>query len=256
MEAASGKRLAELRADGGAVGERLADAVPGRRAGPAGGGAGGVRDDRAGRGLPGRHRGRACGRSSDVRSMWREAARYEPRMGEDERERLLHEWRRAVERAKGWAALTPCNQASVAGVATPIDEAPGLHRPAPGGVLRQVPRARAHEAGPDWVYRLVRLVLTRRSWPATASARSTSQNVPERGPVLLAPNHFSFWDHFFVAVLLRREVQFMAKSQLFKPPMLASIHQPRRGVPGAPRAARRGGLHHRAHDLRPGRHRC
>ena len=40
---------------------------------------------------------------ADVRSIWREAARYEPRMGDDERERLLHEWRRAVERAKGWA---------------------------------------------------------------------------------------------------------------------------------------------------------
>ena len=39
----------------------------------------------------------------DVRSIWREAARYEPRMADDERGRLLHEWRRAVERAKGWA---------------------------------------------------------------------------------------------------------------------------------------------------------
>ena len=31
--------------------------------------------------------------------MWREAARYEPRMGEDERETLLADWRRALERA-------------------------------------------------------------------------------------------------------------------------------------------------------------
>jgi glycerol kinase len=38
-----------------------------------------------------------------VDSMWREAARYEPRMGTDEREGLLAEWRRAVDRAKGWA---------------------------------------------------------------------------------------------------------------------------------------------------------
>ena len=47
--------------------------------------------------------------------------------------------------------------------------------------------------------------------------------MPAHGPVLLAPNHFSFWDHFFVAVLLRREVHFMAKSQLFKPPVLDFI---------------------------------
>jgi glycerol kinase len=39
----------------------------------------------------------------DVRSIWREAARYEPRMGEDERVGLLAEWRRAVERSKDWA---------------------------------------------------------------------------------------------------------------------------------------------------------
>src|SRR4051795_11910258 len=38
-----------------------------------------------------------------VADMWREAARYEPRMGEDERATLLAGWRRAVDRAKGWA---------------------------------------------------------------------------------------------------------------------------------------------------------
>jgi glycerol kinase len=38
-----------------------------------------------------------------VGEMWCEAARYEPRMGEDERESLLAEWRRALERSRGWA---------------------------------------------------------------------------------------------------------------------------------------------------------
>jgi len=38
-----------------------------------------------------------------VAEMWREAERYEPRMGEAERERLLADWRRAVERSRGWA---------------------------------------------------------------------------------------------------------------------------------------------------------
>jgi glycerol kinase len=37
-----------------------------------------------------------------VEGMWREAARYEPRMSEDESSALLAGWRRAVERAKGW----------------------------------------------------------------------------------------------------------------------------------------------------------
>jgi glycerol kinase len=50
--------------------------------------------------------GIATGRWSaeGVREMWREAARYEPRMGEDERESLLAEWHRALERSRGWAA--------------------------------------------------------------------------------------------------------------------------------------------------------
>ena len=39
---------------------------------------------------------------SDVRSMWRQAARYEPSFSEDRREALLAEWRRALERARAW----------------------------------------------------------------------------------------------------------------------------------------------------------
>ncbi len=38
-----------------------------------------------------------------VGEMWREAARYEPRMGAEEREALLADWRRALERSRGWA---------------------------------------------------------------------------------------------------------------------------------------------------------
>jgi glycerol kinase len=38
----------------------------------------------------------------DTRTMWREAARYEPTMSQDEREALLHGWHRAVERSRNW----------------------------------------------------------------------------------------------------------------------------------------------------------
>jgi len=38
-----------------------------------------------------------------VAEMWREAARYEPRMDADERERLLAEWGDAVGRSRNWA---------------------------------------------------------------------------------------------------------------------------------------------------------
>jgi 1-acyl-sn-glycerol-3-phosphate acyltransferase len=83
--------------------------------------------------------------------------------------------------------------------------------------------ARARTRRPDWVYRAARVVLT---GPILVGYRFRAigvDNVPARGPVLLAPNHFSFFDHFFVAALLRREVQFMAKSQLFRPPFLDFI---------------------------------
>jgi glycerol kinase len=38
-----------------------------------------------------------------VGEMWREAARYEPAMSDAEREALLGDWRRALERSRGWA---------------------------------------------------------------------------------------------------------------------------------------------------------
>ncbi len=39
----------------------------------------------------------------EVRERWREAALYEPSMSEDQRESLLAEWHRALERSRGWA---------------------------------------------------------------------------------------------------------------------------------------------------------
>ena len=39
-----------------------------------------------------------------VATMWREAVRYEPRMGADERGALLADWRRALDRSRGWAS--------------------------------------------------------------------------------------------------------------------------------------------------------
>jgi glycerol kinase len=38
-----------------------------------------------------------------VGEMWREADRFEPRMGEDERQQLLADWHRALERSREWA---------------------------------------------------------------------------------------------------------------------------------------------------------
>jgi glycerol kinase len=103
MEAAAGEALAELKADGGAtvnawlmqfqadvlgvpvVVPEVAETTALGAAYLAGIGAGLWTQDH-------------------VRSSWRERVGYEPRMSADERETLLAEWRRAVERARGWAA--------------------------------------------------------------------------------------------------------------------------------------------------------
>src|SRR3954453_14230064 len=78
---------------------------------------------------------------------------------------------------------------------------------------------RARERRPDWVYKLVRAVLTPYLLLVHRARCIDSDKIPAEGPVIVAPNHFSFLDHFFVAVFMRREVHFMAKSQLFKRPM-------------------------------------
>ena len=72
---------------------------------------------------------------------------------------------------------------------------------------------------PNWMYEGVRLVLTPYIVFFYRARCIDSDNIPADGPAIIAPNHFSFLDHFFVAVFLRRKVQFMAKSQLFKPPL-------------------------------------
>ena len=41
--------------------------------------------------------------------------------------------------------------------------------------------------------------------------------------MILSPNHFSQWDHFFAAAFIRRKVRFMAKSQLFTNPVITWI---------------------------------
>jgi glycerol kinase len=103
QEAASGERLAVLKADGGAVANRWlmqfqADVLGATVIVPE------VAETTA---LGAAYlAGIATGlwTVEQVGEMWREAARYEPRMGEDQRRSLLSDWHRALERSRGWAA--------------------------------------------------------------------------------------------------------------------------------------------------------
>ena len=103
QEAAAGEGLTALKADGGAVANRWlmqfqadvlgAEVVVPEIAETTALGAAYLAGIAVGRWTP-----------EQVREMWREAARYEPSMPAEECEALLAEWRRAVERSRGWAA--------------------------------------------------------------------------------------------------------------------------------------------------------
>jgi 1-acyl-sn-glycerol-3-phosphate acyltransferase len=84
-------------------------------------------------------------------------------------------------------------------------------------------RARTHDA--DWMYSVVRMILTPITILIYRCRALGVEHVPRTGAVILAPNHFSQMDHFFAAVYLPRKVQFMAKSQLFKNPAIKYIFQ-------------------------------
>ncbi len=86
---------------------------------------------------------------------------------------------------------------------------------------------RFHERarGPvGWTYTFARLIV---SLPTLLLYRVRAiglDNVPKSGALILAPNHFSQMDHFFTGLYLRRKIRFMAKSQMFGPPVLTYVY--------------------------------
>ncbi|HEU4656933.1 MAG TPA: lysophospholipid acyltransferase family protein [Capillimicrobium sp.] len=78
-------------------------------------------------------------------------------------------------------------------------------------------RARTRE--PDAVYDVARVLTTIWGYLAFRARGIGADNVPESGKAIVAPNHFSFMDHFLVGMFVRRQIRFMAKSQLFARPM-------------------------------------
>jgi 1-acyl-sn-glycerol-3-phosphate acyltransferase len=83
----------------------------------------------------------------------------------------------------------------------------------------------AARKGVGWTYGFVRVLVsvpTLLIWRVRAIGR---ENVPKDGPLILAPNHFSQMDHFFIGLYLRRKIRFMAKSQMFGSPVLTYIYK-------------------------------
>lgn len=78
---------------------------------------------------------------------------------------------------------------------------------------------RSRTRDPDAMYEIVRTVTTVYGYVALRARCIAADNVPTSGALILAPNHFSFMDHFLVGQFIRRRIRFMAKSQLFERPM-------------------------------------
>lgn len=83
----------------------------------------------------------------------------------------------------------------------------------------------AARKGVGWTYTLGRIVLTLPTLLFYRVRKVGLENVPKDGALILAPNHFSQMDHFFVGVYLRRKIRFMAKSQMFGPPVLTYVYK-------------------------------
>jgi 1-acyl-sn-glycerol-3-phosphate acyltransferase len=95
--------------------------------------------------------------------------------------------------------------------------------PRPAAYFKQFHEAA--RAGVGWTYALVRVILTLPTILLYRLRVVGREHVPRYGALILAPNHFSQMDHFFVAARLRRHVRFMAKSQMFGPPVLTYVYR-------------------------------
>jgi 1-acyl-sn-glycerol-3-phosphate acyltransferase len=65
------------------------------------------------------------------------------------------------------------------------------------------------------LYFLLRLLLVPLMKLFIGVTATGTENIPRTGPVVIAPNHKSFWDAFFLAAVVRRRLHFMGKAELF-----------------------------------------
>lgn len=79
-------------------------------------------------------------------------------------------------------------------------------------------QARARAGTSRWLYYVVKLLLLPFFRLVFLMRVSGQEHIPKTGPVVIAPNHKSFWDGFFISAVAPRRVYFMGKSELFQGP--------------------------------------
>jgi 1-acyl-sn-glycerol-3-phosphate acyltransferase len=77
-------------------------------------------------------------------------------------------------------------------------------------------QARARAGTNPWIYRLVKVVMLPVFRALFLMRVNGVENIPKTGPVVIAPNHKSFWDGFFISAVAPRRVYFMGKLELFE----------------------------------------
>src|SRR3954452_8591265 len=84
------------------------------------------------------------------------------------------------------------------------------------GMNNEEANALSRERGTSFVYELARFVLTPLAAVWYRFKVTGAEYVPAEGPAIIAPNHKSFYDSFFVGLATKRHLHFMAKEELFK----------------------------------------
>jgi 1-acyl-sn-glycerol-3-phosphate acyltransferase len=87
--------------------------------------------------------------------------------------------------------------------------------------VRFVTNEEAHELARNrgvsrWLYALVRGIVSPLFRLYFRMHVSGAEHIPAQGPAIVAPNHKSFWDSFFIGVCTRRHLRFMAKTELIE----------------------------------------
>ena len=67
-----------------------------------------------------------------------------------------------------------------------------------------------------WLYGLVRGIVAPLFRLYFRMHVSGAEHIPAAGAAIIAPNHKSFWDSFFIGVCTRRHLRFMAKTELIQ----------------------------------------
>ena len=79
------------------------------------------------------------------------------------------------------------------------------------------------------------------------------ENIPDSGAVILVGNHTSYWDPFIIGAAVNRKVNFIAKAQLFKIPLLGPLMSYFGAFPVKQGKGDRGAIEHSLEILKEGK---